>query len=119
MFCGNVCPSIKPGVLTETGTIWKLCDPTCRRLAGRKGGDEKGGRRKWKEERMGLWKGGWMSGWKEGKMYGWIKGWMDGWIDGRRQGMNACMHACMQGSVKPSWVLVSEGFRDWTWIELG
>lgn len=43
---------------------------------------------------------------------------MDGWVDRRKKTrMDECIHAC-KGSVRPSWALVREGFRDWTWTEL-
>lgn len=54
----------------------------------------------------------------EGRKDGWVGKRMDGWVDRRKKTrMDECIHACK--GVRPSWALVREGFRDWTWTELG
>ena len=59
-----------------------------------------------------------MDEWMEGRKDGWVNKRMDGWVGRRKKTrMDEFMHACR--GVRPSWVLVHEGFRDWTWIELG
>lgn len=57
-------------------------------------------------------------GWVDKRMDRWVDKRMDGWVDRRKKTrMDECIHACK--GVRPSWALVREGFRDWTWTVLG